>query len=262
LCKDESALNTALQTSSQASVLLDTTEDIMKTQGLLQPDDRSCQLCGAKDSVIDPCFAHLTIFGGYPPKLKKGIWRNDGKTCFYCLAVYKARYYPRRKLTEMESMLGSAEDEFKKFHGFRNWLLAKIKESGNIKMRISWPSDSQVFLIQEDAVTWESPDDIYIPLEDYKGDLSKVKQGLDYHGRQCAIVPESNNMRRKKTHTEKAQFRRLVDDGSMQIGEGHMEAKFADVSGIVMDRAGPILRIVCVLFARQHLQSIHKGSRP
>ena len=70
LCKDESALNTALQTSSQASVLLDTTEDIMKTQGLLQPDDRSCQLCGAKDSVIDPCFAHLTIFGGYPPKFK------------------------------------------------------------------------------------------------------------------------------------------------------------------------------------------------
>ena len=52
------------------------------------------------------------------------------------------------------------------------------------------------------------------------------RRGKDLKGTKCVIVPESNCMRRKHIHLDKAVLERVIDDGKNEAFAGQAERKF------------------------------------
>jgi hypothetical protein len=120
------------------------------------------------------------------------------------MKVYQGRYYPRYKLKEMSSHLGSDQEQHGKFVNYRKWIVIKYAESGEVDVAVRWPSDEQIEQVVQDAVVVEQPADLYIPWMDYVQEHSDPRTngkghqtGHNSKNELCVIVPESNVEKRR-----------------------------------------------------------------
>ena len=89
----------------------------------------------------------------------------------------------------------------------------------------------------QDQYIWESPVEQFMPESEYVSRFGSPtknglghRRGLDFNKRKCVIVPESNSMKRRRAHVDKAVTEQVVDDGENHIMGGQSERKFQSVS--------------------------------
>lgn len=105
------------------------------------PDGRKCQCCRVEDTEADPvdlAVSQITqpISWGYQPRDGSV---QQGKTCYYCFQVYQSRYrHKGTGLKDVVELLGSNEDEHKRFRGYRDALVAFFIEKGGRGCQVSW----------------------------------------------------------------------------------------------------------------------------
>jgi len=173
-------------------------------EGVVLPDGRQCSICLHYDTDNDICFVARFWPWGYAPIVIKGVLRNVGKTCFYCMRVFQAKYHPKHKIKGMPNFLGGDDKEHTKF--FKHVVYCQEQGRNHTgplsELRITWPNDEKILHNSEILDLWEEPDDLYIPTQDYLqqyGDPATNglghRSGTNKHGVMCIIVPESNVMR-------------------------------------------------------------------
>ena len=80
-------------------------------------DGRPCKSCGFKDESDDPVAlaVHSVKMGrkwGYPPKKdSKGVLKNAGDVCYYCMRTWEAREKHKISLAAMITRNGRSEKE-------------------------------------------------------------------------------------------------------------------------------------------------------
>ena len=71
-----------------------------------KPDGRDCRCCGCLDNERDYIDLQIYILWGY--KALHG--KNQGRMCFYCMRVFKARYAGIYKICELVDKIGTDKE--------------------------------------------------------------------------------------------------------------------------------------------------------
>lgn len=101
----------------------------------LQPDSRTCKLCGAKDCSQDPLDGGF-LFWYYPPS----GGRNTGMICFYCGRTWFTYYRHRsetRTLTLMVSWVGADGERHTAFLSLRGKFVEICVQGGSRLVRVN-----------------------------------------------------------------------------------------------------------------------------
>lgn len=208
-------------------------------------DGKPCQVCAAKDDSADPAFPDQVLQWGYAPRLVNGVYKTQGRTCYYCMKVYQAKYSARCKLGELCSFIGKSQEEHDAFMALRKVCVDKVVEAGDKRAHIVWPTDEQLVQLMEDNIIHEMPDELLVPWSEYVDAYGDPRSNGKGHsttqnsmGMLCVVVPESNIERRKRQRVSKTQHRRVLDDGRDKLTDDQLVTKFRDVSNQQLAAAG------------------------
>jgi hypothetical protein len=132
-----------------------------------QPDGRSCDMCGEKDTSDDPVDKALTgesIFRswGYPANADGS---QQGTTCLYCLLCYVARFKHKGKSKNAAvTEIGNNHEQHTKFKACVSCVIEFFISRGGRHMVIGWADiDRRVIVVitQKKIEIFEADDDLW-----------------------------------------------------------------------------------------------------
>lgn len=225
-------------------------------QTLVIADGRLCRFCGIADTAEDPVDLFLgrsrsdgkvVTYAWYLDKTEHQQ-KNTGLVCFYCYAVYGARYKHRGlSLAAALEEIGMSQDTMTRFKGFREAVIQSSKDSGGRGGRMQWTQLEQKSLTftQVASVAYEEPIDEHWGYNEYlseKGD--PLTNGLrhevkEVNGNKVVVVPGRKIWRVRRKTEQNMIVKQKIDNGSADLTANQID-EYAHEMRALFDRFMPV----------------------
>jgi hypothetical protein len=182
---------------------------------------------------------------GYKPKPDG---KSDGYFCGYCVRIFNARYSTKQNplmpgkcytLSTVVLLVGANQLEHARFHGFLKVMIEHmIKHGGRDKVgQLPWESfdHSVLKMIEGFELKWQESDDVwdypdyFLEHGDPKTNGKNHTETFNPAGKRVVLVPQKLG-RVSRAFVRKTELERIVDSGTMQLSDNHMNERLQDLT--------------------------------
>jgi hypothetical protein len=180
--------------------------------------------------------------------------KNQGRMCFYCMRVFKARYAGIYKIWQLVDKIGTDKEFNTEFMSYRKEVIDRLVAVGSHDARVDWDKTNKKVLqsFAEGYVEVEDPVDEIWQLDDYTRAYGDYKtNGMGHRhgtvlGRSGIIIPGKKVVKVFRRQRQGQRLETDLDNGDFEVGENQLDSKFGGMinnlfgslsgtSGISMD---------------------------
>ena len=194
-----------------------------------QPDGRKCIFCHCTDDSQDHVTASTPMKWGMPPRDGK----NDGRVCYYCRRVWRAKWKSRHTLDAFAGVIGQDESIHSEFVQLQKFAIQKMKDAGNHDVRIT----AKEFGAEESVLTLhnkrkvevaQDPDEV-VPIADYKAEYGNPATNgtghkcIQWQGELCVVIPAKRRWKVHRSQVMEAALSQTTDNGDFVLTANQLE---------------------------------------
>ena len=240
-----SASSTAGSQPTQGGMMLGSRKNCMAT--VTEPDGRICALCPItrRDTDPDLVITNNSMKWG----MNKGK-KSDGRVCFYCRRVWRARWGKTYDLPVFINTCADQQELYSKFCKLVKFVVDKMIAAGKYEIIIKWSdfgedandttngeqaSDKRLVTHNKRSVeVAQDPDEILF-LEDYKKEHGDPKTNghahkeIKFRGKQAVVIPGAKRFKVHRRESVEVDLEEVINDGNMVLEEGQLEMQLDEI---------------------------------